>query len=233
MAISSIISLSFLPRSKFIQGMIFHIIAILIGTCIAFLTCYCSVQVRSHTSTPATQPTMGASGARQAVGYNSNASAVSAIFLFVNIMASNAVRLSRPQLQSTIMLYSIYANVSGTFAPLFSDMGEVNVFVRQLTASFCSGFAIAIACHVLIFPFSARDVVFDEMKNYFKLLQNVLLAEQEYLQSMESADMLREGDQNTSKKRSGFDKASAGLKASMTALSALHAKLQADIPFAK
>ena len=205
----------------------------MVGTCISLLTCYCSVQARRHTSDPVTQSTMGASGARQAVGYNSSASVVSAVFLFFNIMISNAIRLSRPQLQSTIILYSIYANVSGTFAPHFSNMDQVNVFVRQLTASFFSGFAIAIVCHFLIFPFSVRDVVFDEMKSYFKSLQKVLVAEQEYLQSMESADMLREVKSGQSRKRPRFDKATAGLKASMATLSGLHAKLQADIPFAK
>jgi Na+/melibiose symporter-like transporter len=111
-AIASILSLPVLPRAKFFQNMIFNLMAIGIGACIAMLTCYSSVRARLNTSDPTSSSTIGASGTHQALQYNSSASAVSAVWLFFNIMFANALRFSRPQLQLPIILYSIFANVS-------------------------------------------------------------------------------------------------------------------------
>ena len=232
-AIASVLSMSFLPRARFVEGMIFSITGVAIGLCVALLSCFCAVQARLATSDPTIQPNIGASGARQAVEYNSSASAVAAVFLFFNILAANALRFSRPQFQIPIILYSIYANIAGTFAPTFASMVAVYIFVRQLTTAFLSGFAIAIVCHFLIFPSSSRDVVQADVKSYFALLQKVLNAEREYLESMESADMLHETTDDDGKTTSRFQKASAGLKSSIAALSALQAKLQTTVPYAK
>lgn len=111
-AIMSILSMAMLPRSKFIQTMSFNLIGVCLGSGIALLTCYCSVQARIHTSTPISKTTTGSSGAFEAVQYNSSASVVSAIWLFVNICFANATRFSRPQLQVPIIMYTIFAMVS-------------------------------------------------------------------------------------------------------------------------
>ena len=213
--------------------MIFNIAGVAIGLGVALLSCFCAVQARLATSDSTIQPNIGPSGAHQAVEYNSSASAVAAVFLFFNILAANALRFSRPQFQVPIILYSIYANIAGTFAPTFASMIAVYIFVRQLTTAFLSGFAIAIVCHFVIFPSSSRDVVQTDVKAYFALLQKVLNAEREYLESMESADTLHETIDDDGKTTSRFQKASGGLKSSIAALSALHAKLQTTVPYAK
>ena len=111
-AIMSVLSMCILPRAKFFQTMAFNILGVCIGSCIALLTCYCSVQARAHTSQPMSSAGTGASGSTQAVEYNSSASAVCGIWLFFNIMFANALRFSRPQLQTPVIMYSIFANVS-------------------------------------------------------------------------------------------------------------------------
>ena len=111
-AIMSVLSICILPRAKFFQTMAFNILGVCIGSCIALLTCYCSVQARMHTSQPISSTSTGASGSTQAVEYNSSASAVCGIWLFFNIMFANALRFSRPQLQTPVIMYSIFANVS-------------------------------------------------------------------------------------------------------------------------
>ena len=108
----SVLSMCILPRAKFFQTMVFNVLGVCIGSCIALLTCYCSVQARIQTSQPVSSANTGASGSTQAVEYNSSASAVCGIWLFFNIMFANALRFSRPQLQTPVIMYSIFANVS-------------------------------------------------------------------------------------------------------------------------
>ena len=111
-AVMSILSMATLPRAKFIQTMIITVIGFCISSAVALLTCYCSVQARLHTTVSASTSSLGSTGTRQAVQYNSSASAVSAILLFFNILFSNAFRLSRPTLQLPIVIYSIIGIVS-------------------------------------------------------------------------------------------------------------------------
>ena len=128
-AISSILSMALLPRSKFFQTMTFNILGICIGSSIALLSCYCSVQARLHTSATVSSTTsIGVSGSAQAVEYNSSASAVSAVWLFFNICVSNALRFSRPQLQIPVILYTIFANISVGLVPLLTLCS--NIFRR-------------------------------------------------------------------------------------------------------
>ena len=115
-----------MPRTKFVQTMLFNIIAICIGAAIALLVCYSSVQARLHTSLPMQTGSAGASGTQQAVEYNSSASAVSAVWLFFNILFANALRFARPQLQLTIILYSIFANIA-VGMQICSFISEANV----------------------------------------------------------------------------------------------------------
>jgi hypothetical protein len=111
-AIASILSMPIMPRAKFIQTMTFNIVAICTGAAIALLVCFSSVKAREHTSVPVQGTQQGASGVQQAVAYNASASAVSAVWLMFMITVSNAMRFARPQLQITIILFSIFANIA-------------------------------------------------------------------------------------------------------------------------
>ena len=108
----SILSTAMLPRAKFLQTMMFNVLGACLGSSIALLTCYCSVSARQHTSSSMSTKNIAATGTLVATEYNSSASAVSAILLFFNIMFANALRFSRPQLQTPVILYSIFANIS-------------------------------------------------------------------------------------------------------------------------
>lgn len=107
-AVMSILSFSILPRAKFIQTMSLNILGILLGSCIALLAVYSSVQARKHT-TPVAVPTSNGSPSPGAAvtGYSSSASAVSAIWLFANIWFVNTLRASRPQLQFPVIMVNL------------------------------------------------------------------------------------------------------------------------------
>lgn len=115
-AVMSILSFAIMPRAKFFQTMLFNIIGIGIGACIALLTIYCSVQARAHTTAHQADTSPSASGGPSpgaaVVPYNSSASVVCAISLFFNIYVSNTLRALKPQLQFPVIMYSIFANVT-------------------------------------------------------------------------------------------------------------------------
>lgn len=104
-------------------------------------------------------------------------------------------------------------------------------FVKQLMEAFLSGFAIATVVHLVVFPRSSRDVVLDEFKDYCAALKRAIRAQQKYLQTMEHGDMLQQAA--TGKTVSDVEKAAKDLKAALTALGGLHAKIHAELPFAK
>ena len=226
----SILSFAIMPRAKFFQTMTFNVIGVCIGAALALLTIYCAVQARIHT-TPISTVTSGGPGPGTAVSqYNSSASAVCAIWLFFNICFANALRFSRPQLQFPVIIYSIFANVSCTYAPQFATMTQGIALVKELLEAFLSGFGIAAGVNLFIFPQSSRDVVFMGAAGYVKALQGTLKAQTGYMQSLERKEMFQPSSKQTP---SPEVVAASILKGALSGLTALHGKLQGDLVFAK
>ena len=253
-AIMSILSFAIMPRAKFFQTMLFNIIGICIGSCVALLTIYCSVQARAHTTpqTPSGRKSSsgGPSPGASVAPYNSSASAVCAIWLFFNIYVSNTLRASRPQLQFPVIMYSIFANVASTYAPQFATMAQGIAFTKRLLEAFLTGFGIASAVSLLIFPLTSRTVVFKMAAGYIAALRAVLKAQSRYLESLESKEVFKErakNEENTPekdhehhhfhhRKRVFAFKPSPeaqALKAAVATVAELHGKINADAPFAK
>lgn len=252
-AIMSILSFVVMPRAKFVQTMLFNIIGICIGFCIALLSIYCSVQARAHTSpSPSTGPKSSSGGPSPGAAvapYNSSASAVCAIWLFFNIYLSNTLRASRPQLQFPVIMYSIFTNVASTYAPQFATMTQGIAFARRLIEAFLTGFAIAIGVSFLVFPLTSRTVVFKTTTGYIGALRGALKAQVKYLQSLEDKDAfgsppplaeatkieheklhILQKEKEPSLKPSEEAKA---LKAAVASLGELHGKVTGDLAFAK
>lgn len=249
-AIMSTLSFAIMPRAKFVQTMFFNIIGICIGSCIALLSIYCSVQARAHT-TPHTESTSaGPSPGASVAPYNSSASAVCAIWLFFNIYISNTLRASRPQLQFPVIMYSIFANVASTYAPQFATMAQGIAFAKRLLEAFLTGFGIATAVSFCVFPLTSRTVVFKTSAGYIGALRGALKAQCAYLESLESKDAYTgrakeetEGSDGQPKhhlfhhhKASVASQPSTearGLKAAVAVLAELDGKINGDVPFAK
>lgn len=250
-AIMSILSFAIMPRAKFIQTMLFNIIGICIGSAIALLAMYCTVQARAHT-TPRRLPSSGGpTPGAQVSQYNSSSSAVAAIWLFFNIYLINTIRASRPQLQFPAILYSIFTNVSSTYSPQFSSMTQATAFTKQLLTATLTGFAIATGVSFFIFPMSSRTVVLKQATGWIKGFQGALKHQATYLHSLENADIfgspIQPDDDTESEARTPEEepkkRPSPGkptvvpeaekLKASVRALGELHGKIHADLAFAK
>jgi hypothetical protein len=213
--------------------MIFNVIGVCIGASIALLTIYCAVQARLHTTpAPATSPA-GAAATSAAAAYNSSASVVCAIWLFVNICFANALRFSRPQLQFPVIIYSIFANVACTYAPQFTTMTEGIAFVKELLEAFLAGFGIAAGVNVLVFPQSSRDVLFNDATAYIAGLQAVLKAQNGYLRSLERKEMFQPVKEKKIEEPPLEVSTAKEFKGALAALTALHGKMLGDLTFAK
>ncbi|MCJ1310085.1 hypothetical protein MMC25_003746 [Agyrium rufum] len=229
-AIMSILSFSILPRAKFAQTMILNVIGVCIGAAVALLAIYCSVKARQHTSPPQ-KGSQGPTPGTTVVPYNSSASAVSAVWLFFNILVANAFRASRPALQFPTIIYSIFANVACTYAPLFPTMSVGISFVKRLMEAFFTGFAIAFGVNLFIIPISARDVVLKSIPKYTAALQGALKAQTAYLQTLEKENVFAKStDSSVPTEESQSAKKMKGVLGGLTAL---HGKMHADLTFAK
>lgn len=233
---------------------------ICIGSCIALLTVYSSVQARAHTTPAVTATANGAptSGAL-VTGYNSSASAVSAIWLFANIYFVNSMRASRPQLQLPVIMYSIFAMVASTYAPTFPTMTAGIAFVKRLIEAFTLAFAISLGVNFFVFPATCRGIFFKQSSGMVAVIQGCLKAQLAYIQSLEKDDMfttpssldveamekepVQEGTDSEphkvlhSKKKpepkQGVSPQTAAMKAMVTTMGELQGKMYADINFAK
>ena len=246
-AIMSVLSFAILPRSKYIQTMLFNIIGVCVGAAVALLEIYCSVQARAHT-TPSVKATgKGPSPGAAVTTYNSSASAVCAIWLFFNIYLVNTVRASRPQLQFPVIIYSIFANVASVYAPNFPTMTAGISFAKRLMEAFFTGFAIATGVSLFIFPVSVRLMFFKQSAGLIAAVQGTLKAQIAYLQTLEKKDMFRtptDSDEDENGQKSSNHKKSKGvkpngsaeaqgLKTAIGALGELYGKMHTDVTFAK
>lgn len=246
-AIMSVLSFAILPRSKYIQTMLFNIIGLCIGAAVALLEIYCSVQARAHTSPSVKATGNGPSPGTAVSNYNSSASAVSAIWLFFNIYLVNTLRASRPQLQFPVIIYSIFANVASVYAPTFPTMVAGIAFAKRLLEAFLTGFAIATGVSLFIFPVSVRMTFFKQSAGFIAAVQGTLKAQMSYLQTLEKKDMFRtptESDEDEKYKKSNSHKKgdtakpngsaeAQRLKATNEALGELYGKMHTDVTFAK
>lgn len=228
-----------MPRAKFIQTMLISIFLMCLGSAIALLALYCSVEARINSvgyhgpgqGGPGTSGTaaVGAATAK----YNSSGSAVAGVWLFVQIFIISVVRAKKPQYTIPCIMWAVLANVAMTYGPQFSTMIQAEAFIKKLLTTFLTGFAIATGISLLIFPHTSRQVVFKQMSAYISSLRGAVQANLKYLESLEETDMFAAQRTNTAGEKPPRSKEAQDFKQQVQGLAGLHAKLGADLPFAK
>lgn len=227
-----------MPRGKFIQTMVTSLVATCFAIAVALLAIYCCVQARAH-SEPEHGPGTGgagtsgtpATGASTAT-YNSSASAVAGIWLFVQIYLVNTMRARYPQLVMPGIVTCIFANVSMVYAPQFSTMAQGISFAKRLLEAFMTGFAFGTGVSLFVFPMTIRGVVFKEMTGYIMTLRGLMKANLAYLNSMEQSDLFARTPTGGPDAPPRSPEAQA-IKDMLAGLAALHGKLSVDLKFAK
>ncbi|KFY97139.1 hypothetical protein V498_02242 [Pseudogymnoascus sp. VKM F-4517 (FW-2822)] len=125
-------------------------------TCVAMamvlLGQYAGVNFRQNT-TP-----VGASG-DIALGYNSSAAAVNALFLMLNIFGINTLRAARPVFNIPAVGYNIFVLLGFTYGPQMTTVASSVKFSKELFYSFLTGQAIGIVFANGMRPSSKYDIV--------------------------------------------------------------------------
>lgn len=236
-AVMTQLSIVIQPRAKFVQTMMVQTLLICLAAAIAMLACYCAVVARADTGIPGTGGA-GTSGSAaqnaQTAPYDSNASTIAGVFLFVEIYAISAMRAKLPHYTIPCIMFAIFANVSMTYASQFSTVAQAESFVKRLISAFLTGFGIATVVSLLIFPVTSRESLFNDMRAFIGGLQGCLGANMTYLNSLEQTDMFaaqKTNTRGTSKPRRSPE--AEELNANMKAVSAIHAKCATNLTFAK
>ncbi|TKA21907.1 hypothetical protein B0A50_08604 [Salinomyces thailandicus] len=228
----AILSLPMQPRAKFVQTMLINICATCLVCAVALLAMYCTVTARLNTQ-GSTVPSSAAAGGVVTTPYNSSASAVAGIWLFISIYAINVFRAKRPQFTIPGMIMANFANVSMVYAPQFTSMTAAQAFAQRLLVAFLTGFAISTGCAFLVFPLTSRQVVFKDFTGYITSLRGAFKANLDYMHSLEETDVFAPHRVNTAGEEVAGSKEAEVFKGKMRALTALHAKTSIDLPFAK
>ncbi|TKA79513.1 hypothetical protein B0A55_02439 [Friedmanniomyces simplex] len=237
--IIAILSLPILPRAKYLQTMLTSVLVVCLGCAVALLAMFCTVHARlnsegqqgSRNGGPGTSGL--ATGGAPTSTYNSSASAVAGVWLFVQIYAVSTYRANRPQFTIPSIMYAIFANVSMIYAPQFSSMAQAEAFAQKLLEAFLTGFAVSTGVSLFVFPLTSRGVVFNDITAYIASLRGCMQANLDYMRSLEDSDMFAPHRVNTAGDEVAGSKEAATFKAKMQALTGLHAKLNMDLPFAK
>ncbi|CAG8897617.1 unnamed protein product [Penicillium egyptiacum] len=226
-AIVSILGFAIMPRAKFIQMMIFDVLAVCIAACFALLTMFSSVRARQHTSTDPTD------------SYNASASAVSGLWLFFQIWMVHTFRAKYPQLQFPVIIYAIFANISSVYAPQMKNMTAGIGMVTQLLKACLTGLGISTATSLFILPMTSRQVVFKQMASYIGGLRSALNAHAIYFQSLERDDIFGRTEtyddarEKFGKKGKIYSPEAEAIRGAVRQITDIHAKLHGDLTFAK
>ncbi|KAF2452593.1 hypothetical protein BDY21DRAFT_358551 [Lineolata rhizophorae] len=227
-AVIATLGLPIIPRAKFIQIMIFNILA----TCLAAATMSLALftAVRARHPLPATQSPPPGTPPPQP--YDSSAAAVCAVWFALNVYIVNALRAKFPQFVIPAIIYSIFVSITMSYGPHLPTWKSADILLRKTLESFLTGLAIATGVAFVVVPVSCRKVVFMTLAKYMAELRAMLGAHGEYFTAMETADVFKrcskEVDQTRCKSPEAFR-----LKASAARLTSLHGKLHSDLPFAK
>jgi hypothetical protein len=105
--------------------------------------------------------------------------------------------------------------------------------MKRLLETFLTGFAVAAGVHFVVFPVTCRKIVFKEFSGYLGALQGGLKAHQAYLRSLEDPDQFAKALVSDVDRETLPSAEAAGVRTAIGAITGLHGKLQADLPFAK
>ncbi|KAK8117937.1 uncharacterized protein PG998_006218 [Apiospora kogelbergensis] len=244
--IISVLTLSILPRGKYLQNLVLNLLFVCAGAAMGLLILWSSLQARLHTQVgPVIDPVT------RRPTYNSSQSAVSGVWLFVSIWFVNVLRAKYPSLNVPVILYSILTSISCTFSPLMTSNAAFESVIKRILVAMLAAMGLATGCSLLLIPVPSRKVTYGQMKGAIMLMRGAVKQEKVYLQSLENEDMFAEpevgsgGASRASKAGGAPAPASAPppqtnnrveaerVKQTIASLRQLNGKMQADLPFAK
>ncbi|KAF2156643.1 hypothetical protein K461DRAFT_272706 [Myriangium duriaei CBS 260.36] len=226
-AIISILSLPIMPRGKFIRHIVVLVVSLAITLATVLLAIFCCVKARKKHTSNVGQTQSGPNAAT----YDSSAAGVAGVWLFFLVWLVNVLRFKFPQFTVPGIPVAILINIALVYAPQFSTMSQGIAFTLRTSEAMFTGVAFGIGVSLFIFPRNMRGIVFKEMTGYIMTMRKLMRANMDYIQSLETGDMFSRtptGATDRPRRKEAQD-----IKNVLTDLTALHAKLGVDLPFAK
>ncbi|KAK0126282.1 hypothetical protein ONS95_007894 [Cadophora gregata] len=236
--IISIISVPILPRGKYLMNLFLCLFLTCFACGMVYLGIWAGVKARQHTTPPDASPSV-------ALGYNSSASVVNAIFLMVNMFGINTLRASRLSLKIPSIHYTIFTLVGFTYGPQQATVEHARRFTKELLYAFLTGYGISAGVSRFIIPVSSRKVFFGEVIGFLQSCRGLLKTQLDFVQVLDhlemcdgtpmdssNSDRANKGDMKEERK-AVFEKKLGALKAASGSILALQAKLRDDVLFAE
>ncbi|KAL2854756.1 hypothetical protein BJX68DRAFT_232518 [Aspergillus pseudodeflectus] len=234
-AIISVLGFSIMPRAKFVQMMVLDILAVCVAAAVAMLMMYATVKAREQ-STDSDQSLTTSSGFAP---YNSSASVTSGVFLFFQTYLVHSFRAKYQQFQFPVIIYSIVANVTFSFAPLLPTMPAATSMVRRILEAGLLGLGLSTGVSFFVFPLSCRTVVFKQMEGYIGALRSTLKAHTAYFEALESDNVFGRTAtydstvEKIDKHGKVYTPEAATIRKAVQKITELHGKMSGDLTFAK
>lgn len=234
MAIISVLGFSIQPRAKFIQMMVLDVLAVCVASAVTLLMMYSCIKARQHTEVVSSVGTSIVN-----TPYNPSASAVSGVWLFFQIYVVHSFRAKFQQFQFPVIIYSIVANVTFSYAPRMTTMAAAISMVTKLLEACLVGLALATGVCLFIYPVTSRTVVFKQMAGYVGCLRGALQAHTVYFESLEESDMFGRAETYDSKvekiTKDGkvYSPEAQAIRTAVQKITEIHGKLHGDLTFAK
>ncbi|KAL4865495.1 hypothetical protein BDV12DRAFT_211063 [Aspergillus spectabilis] len=234
-AIISVLGFAIMPRAKFVQMMLLDILAMCVAAAVSLLMMYATVKAREQ-SADSDQTSTGSSGFAP---YNSSASVTSGVFLFFQTYIVHSFRAKYQQFQFPVIIYSIVANVSFSFAPLLPTLPSAISMVRRILEAGLLGLGLSTGVSFFIYPLSCRTIVFKQMAGYIGALRASLQAHTAYFEALESDNVFGRTAtyDSTIEKIDEHGKVytpeAANIRKTVQKITELHGKMAGDITFAK
>ncbi|KAL4807869.1 hypothetical protein BDV18DRAFT_136306 [Aspergillus unguis] len=233
-AIISVLGFAIMPRAKFVQMMVLDVLAVCLAAAVNLLMMYATVKAREHTA--------GSDQASSTSGfppYNSSASVTSGVFLFFQTYLVHSFRAKFQQFQFPVIIYSIIANITFSFAPLLTTMPAAMSMVRRLLEAGLIGLGLSTGVSFFIFPLSCRTVVLKQMTAYIGSLRAALQAHTAYFVSLQSDNIFGRtatfdsAVEKVDKHGKVYTPEAANIRKTVHTITELHGKLSGDLTFAK
>jgi hypothetical protein len=224
-----------MPRAKFVQMMVLDILAVCVAAAVAMLMMYATVKAREQ-STDSDQSLTTSSGFAP---YNSSASVTSGVFLFFQTYLVHSFRAKYQQFQFPVIIYSIVANVTFSFAPLLPTMPAATSMVRRILEAGLLGLGLSTGVSFFVFPLSCRTVVFKQMEGYIGALRSTLKAHTAYFEALESDNVFGRTAtydstvEKIDKHGKVYTPEAATIRKAVQKITELHGKMSGDLTFAK
>lgn len=162
--------------------------------------------------------------------------AITAVWLFVNIMLCNSIQARYPALLIPTILYNIFVIVQFTSCARFTTWKQCWDLIYLTIKCYYTGVAISFVSGIIIYPVTCRSEIFEVQEKYIEAVRSMLRESAQYLcqlKTMPTFPTFADGqDQGKSEAQQGTQDG-AKLQQKMAGVRALYTKMRHELAMAK